>query len=454
MTNKGLSKAAFYVLDRLTDWSPSHVPAIFQSAFQAVMGNRPLFLLYQWYYRQKVQRVKRFDKILVVSDVNLGDAIMLFASVEAIRYAFPDSSIDYICNRVSGELLPGFNAANHVFTIFSGNAIPLQEERDALLRISEREDYSLIVNFSPFIAKNNFKKGSTVIQMYIPLASYLVHLTTKQDSPRHLSLVVHSLMNAMLAFVARRGFISTSNEKRVLSSPPYRGNSVFLTSNDIDQAHLFLTQHHLTYVDHIVFFNPDGAMRYTQIPLRLQIKILRKLAASKSVDAILLGTGRALEGIEQTLLNSLPESLQSKVVIVPPVSPGAYAALMDTCDVFLSSDTGPVHIAAARKVSASSYPRLRNRTAVVTVFGSGDSTIYGYDSQKQGHIAANQEAPSRAFIANAPCRNITCANKWGKTCKEIRCFAGLRADDIADYILTYVRTLCESEEHVFEPNIH
>jgi hypothetical protein len=342
-----------------------------------------------------------------------------------------------------------------VFNIFSGKGVPLKEDLDALRAITERENYSHILNYSPFISKKDLKHSNAVVQMYIPLASLLVRMCNESEKVRHLSLAVHSLMNTLIAPVARsRNGNRASKENGLPFLPQYKGNSICLTQEDIDQADKFLINNNLMFLNHLVFLNPDAAIRFTQIPVSLQIRILRKLAESDHIDGILMGTGRVFKGVEYILRDSLPDSLRSKVVIVPPIPAGMYAALLDRCDVFLSSDTGPVHIAAAMKVSASSYAYLRNRTSVVTVFGSGDSKIYGYDSQKQGHIAANQEAPSRAFIANAPCRNITCANKWGKTCKEIRCFAGLRADDIADYILTYVRTLCESEEHVFEPNIH
>jgi ADP-heptose:LPS heptosyltransferase len=453
MTNKGLSKYAFYVLDRLTDWSPSRVPAVFQSLFQVVMGNSIVHSLYRWYYGHKLNRIKHFDKVLVIADVNLGDAIMLYPSVKVLRWFFPEAQIDYICNQNSGELLIGLNSANHVFNIFNGKGVPSNEDFHALQTIMEGERYSLILNFSPFISKNIFKNDTPVIQMYIPLASDLVYLSAEQDGLRHLSLVVHSLMRTLLTPIIHRRNTLTLKENEHSSLPQFKGNSVCLTPNDIAQADAFLINNHVALVDHLIFFNPDAAIRYTQMPLPLQIRILRKLAASDDIDAILIGTGRVFKEAEYILRATVPEPLQSKVVIVPPVSAGMYAALIDRCDVFLSSDTGPVHIAAARKVDTSRQARLRNQTAVVTVFGSGDSKIYGYDSHKKGYLGTSQQAPSRAYIAQAPCRNITCANKWGKTCKEVRCFSGLQANEIAEYILGYFESLRTSEEYILEPVI-
>jgi hypothetical protein len=451
MTNKGISKYAFYALDRLTDWSPSRVPAIFQTAFQTLMGNKFVHSAYRWYYKSKLNRVKHFVKVLIVADVNLGDAILLYPSVKVLRWCFPHAQIDYVCNRISGELLTGLTSANHVFNILSGKGVPANDDLDALQAILKREQYSLILNFSPFIPQKIFKTSASVIQMYIPLASDLVFLSAQQNSLRHLSVVVHSLMSSMLAPLVCRHNNLAAGEHDHSSPPQYSGNSICVNPGDIDVADTFLLRNQINPLDRILFFNPDAAMRYTQMPLLLQIRTLRKLAESEKVDRILLGPGRVLTGIENILRASVPESFRSKVVIVPPVSAGVYAALVDKCDVFLSSDTGPVHIAAARKVDSSRQARLRNRTAVVTVFGSGDSNIYGYDSQKRGHLGTAQQAPSRSFIAQAPCRNITCANKWGKSCKEVRCFSGLQAYEIADYVLGYIGSLRTSAEYILEP---
>jgi ADP-heptose:LPS heptosyltransferase len=117
-----------------------------------------------------------------------------------------------------------------------------------------------------------------------------------------------------------------------------------------------------------------------------------------------------------------------------------FTALIDASDMFVSGDTGPLHVAACRKFSQSGLP-LRNRTAIVAIYGATDSRMYGYDSVQPFHAPANQDVPSRSFSAPAPCRNISCINKFGKSCAKVRCFDGLPVEEIANDMISYFRWL-------------
>ncbi|HEX9901759.1 MAG TPA: glycosyltransferase family 9 protein, partial [Acidobacteriota bacterium] len=116
-----------------------------------------------------------------------------------------------------------------------------------------------------------------------------------------------------------------------------------------------------------------------------------------------------------------------------------YAALIDCCDVFISGDTGPLHIAAARKISRTGRYPLRNRTAVLSFFGATPARLSGYDSGQPGFLAANQDAPSWTFVSRSPCRNITCLDKLYKTCAVVRCFEGLDLEGMVERAASYLQ---------------
>ncbi|WP_041323912.1 glycosyltransferase family 9 protein [Hippea maritima] len=128
----------------------------------------------------------------------------------------------------------------------------------------------------------------------------------------------------------------------------------------------------------------------------------------------------------------------SKITIVPKDIPiDVYAALIDFCDVFVTSDTGTMHIAAARKFSESGG-QLRNKTAVFSIFGATSARMYGYDSYNSHFLNPGQDAPSKLYISNAVCRNLTCVNKKAKKCKKIRCFEGINEFEVAKDIINYL----------------
>jgi ADP-heptose:LPS heptosyltransferase len=450
MTNRGISKLAFHALDRLTDRYPSVVPAVFQRVLLVMVGNRFIYFLYVLKYRAVLRRVKSFDKILLVADVNIGDAITIQQCVVAFRYFFPTAMIDYACNQTGGELVRGMPEADHVFRVFnSRNGFPQDADLQVLKSIAERVDYTVIVCFSPFVAKKNVPGSAQFVQMYVPLASYIIRCWKEDNKRRHLSDAVFTITKNLLEPIATLSLVGGSDRDLVRHSPQFQGNSIYLTPGAIRRANRFLAEHKLSSVRRLLFFNPDATSKYSQIPMSVQSRILRRALESENIDAVLLGSGHSYKGVEAVLSFAIPHSLRSKLVIVPRLPIGVYAVLIDACDMFLSSDTGPAHIAASWKVALSEYSPVRNRTAVVTVFGAGDSKMYGYDSERMDYIPANQLAPSKVFAGSAPCRNITCVNKWGKSCKEVRCFHGLNAQEISDYVGAYFESISKSEQVVF-----
>ena len=81
------------------------------------------------------------------------------------------------------------------------------------------------------------------------------------------------------------------------------------------------------------------------------------------------------------MLGDLKEEERKRLTIVPKsMNLDAYAALIDFADFFISGDTGPLHIGAARKVSKTGTRKFRNRTYVVSVFGATNARMSGYDS--------------------------------------------------------------------------
>jgi hypothetical protein len=171
-------------------------------------------------------------------------------------------------------------------------------------------------------------------------------------------------------------------------------------------------------------FNPDSSSRFNLMPFESQSRLLGLLAAETTAEtSILLGAGHTEAGIGERLADSIPSTLRSKVRIVPRTMPlDVFSALIDYADVFVSGDTGPLHLAAARRYSRSGHYQFRNRTAVLSFFGATTPRMSGYDSFQPGYLPANQDAPSWCYQAGSPCRNITCLNKMFKTCKTVRCF--------------------------------
>jgi hypothetical protein len=125
------------------------------------------------------------------------------------------------------------------------------------------------------------------------------------------------------------------------------------------------------------------------------------------------------------------------VLLTPPeFSLVDLAALVDHCDVFVSGDTGPLHIAAARKHVVGTGTELRNRTSIVNVFKATDPRIYGYDSARPDLIDAGQEAPATVFSAEPPCKRLSCSlQRITASCAATLCQGELDGREVAASIL-------------------
>jgi Glycosyltransferase family 9 (heptosyltransferase) len=186
------------------------------------------------------------------------------------------------------------------------------------------------------------------------------------------------------------------------------------------------------------------------MPFVKQAALLEQLARDTNADTrILLGEGHTEAGIGKSLFDSVSSDLRFKLRIIPKSMPlEVYSALIDFADVFVTGDTGPMHLAAARRYSRSKSFEFRNRTAILSFFGATTPRMSGYDSFQPGFLASNQDAPSWCYQAGSRCRNITCLNKMFKTCKNVLCFEQVDVNGLATLVASYVNRLFQQTNTV------
>jgi len=434
MTNQGFSKLSYNTLDRITDIFPSFAPKVFQKVFLGIMGSETSYSFYLKKYKRQLSKSKHIDSILIVVDLNIGDAVLLQNSIETVRYFYPNARIDYFCNQKGGEMISELPLADNVYKVFKGG-MPSENDIIKMREIITANNYSVILNLSPFVKKEDFPARVNAIQLFIPFSVYILYLWRIKAEEMHISNIICTFLS---------DFLTKENENSPgINSVKYpihtttKGNTVYLSHKAIRSARQFLESHGILSAERLMLFNPDVTIKYSMIPFEAQIQILRKILESDDIDYLLIAKAYFKTGLEDRILENIPEEMHRKIIIVPHMPLDAFVALIDLCDVFLTGDTGTLHIAASRKEPCDKSDRLRNRTSVVSVIGPTDSRMFCYDSSKPGHLPAYQDAPSKVFVADSPCRNVTCLNKTVKTCKEIRCFANIDPDKISFHVISY-----------------
>jgi ADP-heptose:LPS heptosyltransferase len=427
-------KTLFKLSSIVTDFSPRVGGRFLDVTFRNILGNKILLNSIARSTKRMIRGTEKFGSFLFVGDLNIGDAVISSAAVAGLREIFPDAEIDFVIKKSAGNFVEGNPDVSNLFPIFEGAPFPTADDLVHLSHLAEKKEYDLVINFSPMIDDKIFS-GKEVVN-YKMMAAQLVRNESLPESVNNISFQSYNFAKNMF-----RDFLPSINEKK------FGGTRIYLSDEAISNAESYLAGLDIAGDHPLILFNPDASSRFTRVPFDTQRSLLERLSSLQS--HILLSTGYVERDIEHELMYSLsPEARRSISILPSPMSLDVFAALIDLVSLYVGGDTGPLHLAASRKFVRNSGESLRNKTAVFSIFGATPPRIYGYDSETPGFFPANQDAPSRTFVAPSPCRNITCINKTAKTCREVRCFDNLNTDRIiseAGRHLESVRSLHSQE---------
>ena len=419
-------KYFFHLTSTITDYFPNAGSRLLDFTIGNIIGNKVLSKFLSLQAKHRLEKVKKFKRFLVVADLNIGDAIICSSGVTALRKIFPPAEIDYVIKKSTKNLLEGNPEISNLYPIFVGSPYPTESDLSELINLVRSKNYDMIVNFSPMINDKIF--GNKKVINYSLMVAQLVRNEKFKNTVNNISYQAYHFIKDLFGDLLPADY-----------NDHFDGPSVYIPDVAVEKAERFLLNHGITDEVPVILFNPDATAKFTRIPFDLQLELLKKFAEFNCV--ILLGEGHVEKNIEKKIIQSLQTEIREKLIIVPnSFNLDDYAALIDLSDIFITGDTGPLHLAAARKYSRNSGNSLRNKTAIFSIFGSTPARMYGFDSETPGFFAANQDAPSRTFVGKSPCRNITCINKLAKTCSAVRCFQELDADEIiteaANYLLS------------------
>jgi ADP-heptose:LPS heptosyltransferase len=377
-----------------------------------------------------LQKVRAFQRFLVIPDIHIGDAVLTQPALTGIRDFFPRAEIDYVVNRGAASLVAGSPDATRVLPLFSGGTHPTPDDVSQLRALIAGGNYDLCLSFTSLLEPEEQADPAQPVISVMSRSPTLVRNEGDPDAINHFSFQHYRFVRELLSNVA-----SAVRPER------YPGFQVTLPDQAIERALTYAAQAGLNDGRPVFVLNPDGASAYTRIPFDLQHALLRRIAREAPAGtAILVGAGHTADGIGQRLVDALPAWVRATTRVIPRQLPLAvFTALLDLADVFVTGDTGPLHLAAARRTSGSGSFRLRNRTAIISVFGATLPRMSGYDSARPGFLPANQDAPSWCVHAPSRCHNITCLNKLYKTCRSVRCFEKLDVDAVARVAVSWLR---------------
>jgi len=336
-------------------------------------------------------------RILIINPFGIGDVLFSTPVIAALKNKFPDSSIAYACNSLTGPILENNPHIDKLLFFSRGDfkkirrqsflkyiktfIAALREIRkqkfDLAIDLSMVTQYSLVLRLLgvPKIYGFDYKKRGRFLTDKIFIQGF---------SGKH---VVDHYADLLIK-------LGVKDFKRCLS--------FYLSNEDKQWADDFLKQNNITKDDVLVGIAPFGGLSWggdaenKQWPLASYVFVIKQIIKKHKVKVILFGTKNDLSRTE--FFNSIKNDKQI-INAAGKTSLGQLAALINKSGLFVSNDSGPLHIACALDIKT------------VSIYGPVDEKVYGPvgDEQKHNIVCADIDCrPCYNNFKKPECANMNC----------------------------------------------
>ncbi|MEF9427384.1 MAG: lipopolysaccharide heptosyltransferase II, partial [Candidatus Mariimomonas ferrooxydans] len=347
-------------------------------------------------------------KKILIRGVNwIGDAVISTPVIKAVREAFPDA---YICLLVKPRVADIFKENPNINEIIlydeKFNSIPGKLKLARMLRargfnsailLQNAFDAALITWLSGIPERIGYRrdwrrflltKAISVYPVRKKASSSLSNGVKKDILKQHQVYYYLNLLKESLNIEAR-------------DKEPF----IYLNKEEINEAKNLLTQSlDLTSETPLIGVNPGATYGSAKrwMPERFA-ELISRIINELNGKVVIFGSRSEAEIAK--LLTSHPSLPASHLLnMAGKTNLRELAALISECDVMISNDSGPMHIAAALLVP------------VVAIFGSTDRAITGPFGE--GHKTISKDIPC------APCFDRECPEK------HIKCMTDITTDDV------------------------
>jgi heptosyltransferase I len=338
------------------------------------------------------------NKIGIIKLGSIGDIIHTLPVSYILRKNFPDAKIDWIVERKSLEILTGNRYIDNIVVIdtkawrkypFGKTTI---KAVIGLWQYFKEASYDVVFDFQGLI-----KSG---IISYLTKAPVRVGFDPKEcrEKLNHVFMSLNATIAGEKAHVIQKNL----NILKTIDLDVYEVEFPFTLSNGDEKPILqFFQENDLSDNDIIAAVDPSAGWITKCIELELLAKVVDYLALSKGCKVVLMwGPG------EQDKALKIREKSLSNPLILCQTNLKNLAAFLKRCNLMISPDTGPMHLAAALGVKCIG--------------------IYGPSCPfKNGPFGENNLFVSR-FVDCSPC--------YKRKCDDLKCMKTITFDDIKEKI--------------------
>ena len=106
---------------------------------------------------KRICRIFHFKKLLVISDVHIGDAVLIQSVIPPFKKYFPDLKIGYVYQSKAHPLIKANPYIDMHYPIFDASQYSRRSDFIGLKDLLKGKNFDLILNICPYLPKSIFK---------------------------------------------------------------------------------------------------------------------------------------------------------------------------------------------------------------------------------------------------------------------------------------------------------
>lgn len=326
----------------------------------------------------------------------IGDMVMATPMLMVLRKSYPDAKITAMCRSPISDLLRDDPDINELFSFSkSGTLGKRSEKKDIIEKLrSGKYDLGVLLTHS-FSSAWWFWQGKVSHRIGYECNGRKLLLTQSVNLPQDLQK--QHLVETYKMLLAPLGI-------PLMEAAP----RLFLSEEETQKAREKLEARGVSKNTMLVGINPGATYGSAKcwLPERFR-QVTEQLLQDKDVFVLYFG-----DQATASLVKEICEKLGPRVInLAGATTLRELAALISLCDVLLTNDSGPMHIADALK------------TKTIALFGSTNEIITGpYSSGKVIH------------------KHVTCSPCYQRTCPiDFRCMKRIEADEVFQEIAAVLK---------------
>ena len=318
--------------------------------------------------------MERKSKILIFNVNWLGDVLFSTATIKNIRRNYPDSFIACI--------IP-----ERCLSVLEGNT-----QLDEIIIFDEKGRHRSIwqkIKFIGYLRRIKFDKAFLLHRSFSrALITWLAGIPERigYHTPKRGFLLTNAIKAPPIESLHRVDYYLNIIQKAGLTVSE-RHAEFFVTQDDIKAVEEFLIKNNISEDDFLVGINPGGNWGPKRWPKENFAILADKLVDEFKAKVIITGAGSDV-GLAENILQKMSHSA---VLACGKLSLKQFAVLANILNIFVSADSGPMHIA-----------NVMEAKLIIALFGPTDPKLTGPYPADNAVIVSNNTG------CRIPCYKVNC----------------------------------------------